>query len=119
MDLPISLPCRGPPAVLLPIAPQSPIAATAAAAAAATAVHRDLYAAHRDRAALSPFIAPPLPLLSSNRIVPPPSLSPILTPTTAHCRRHHHCPLIALRRQSHAATHPPLSNLTACQGACW
>jgi hypothetical protein len=55
---PISLPCRGRPAVLPlpscrcrpaaavlpPIAPPSPIAATA--------VHRDLYAAHRDRAAV-------------------------------------------------------------------
>jgi hypothetical protein len=41
---PISLPCRGRPAVLPPIAPSSPIAATA--------VHRDLYAAHRDCAAV-------------------------------------------------------------------
>jgi hypothetical protein len=91
MDLPISLPCRRPPAILLPIVPPSPIAAAAA-------VHHDLYVAHRDRAAVSPFIAPPLPLPSSTGIVPPPSLSPILTPINAHCRHHHRCPLIALRR---------------------
>ena len=45
---PISLPCRGrrrpAAAVLPPIAPPLPIAATA--------VHRDLYAAHRNRAAV-------------------------------------------------------------------
>jgi hypothetical protein len=41
---PISLPCRGRPAALPPIVPSSPIAATA--------IHRDLYAAHRDHAAV-------------------------------------------------------------------
>jgi len=41
---PISLPCCSRPANLPPTAPSSPIAAAA--------VHRDLYAAHRDRAAV-------------------------------------------------------------------
>jgi len=73
---PISLPCRCRPAILPPIAPLSPIAATA--------VHRDLYATHRDRAAVSPSIAPPPPLPSPTAIVPPPLPSPIATPAVAH-----------------------------------
>jgi hypothetical protein len=64
---------------------------------AAAAIHCDLYAAHRDRAAVLPSIAPP-PLLSPTAIVPPPLPSPIATPADAHRRRRHRRPSIAPRR---------------------
>jgi hypothetical protein len=65
---------------------------------AAATVHRDLYAAHRDRAAVSPSIASLPPLPSPTAIMPPPSPSPIATPADAHHRRRHCRPLIAPRR---------------------
>jgi len=111
MDLP------HPPA--LPRMPCRPAAHCATVVHCTAAVHRDLYAAHRDRAADSPSIAPPPPLPSPTPIVPLSLTSPIATPTNAHCHRRHCHPLIAPCRSSHTDTHPPLSNLTACQGACW
>ena len=78
-DMHFFLPCRGRPAVVLPIAPPPPIASAA--------VHCDHYAAYYDCAAVLPFIAPP-PLLSLPIvIVPLPSLSPIMKPADAHCCR--------------------------------
>jgi hypothetical protein len=94
-----------------PIAPPLPIAATA--------VHRNLYVAQSDCAVVLPSIALPPPLPLPTTIMPLLLPSPIATPTNTHCRRHHRCPLIAPSRSSHAATHPLLSNLTTCQGACW
>ena len=76
----ISLPCRGRPAVLPPIAPLSSIAAAA--------VHRDLYAAHHDRDCAAAAVGCPPRSYQ-------PSPSPTATPAGAHRRRRRRHPSIA------------------------
>ena len=100
----------------LPALPQTPCRP---ATHCDVAFHCDLYASHRDPATDSPSIVPSPPLPSPTAIVPPPLPSPIMTPADAHRCRRHGRPSIAWRRSSHATTHPLMSNLTACQGACW
>ena len=66
-------------------------------------------------------IAPPSCLPLRRRRLPlPTAIMPLpLPPPNTHRRHRHRRPSIAPCCSSHAATHPLLSNLTACQGACW